>query len=149
MHYSYTVDLNIRLIIVMVFFVALAFGSKRGWISVRELVISGTALVIAAAGLLYDVTLKAAIEQYGHNTKAFQMAGVTILPFLLALGFAIWFMVRKMKSDPPVVNRPKLKSGAKPRGKTLAKPAKAANASAATEGPKPKPQRTRGGKRRF
>jgi hypothetical protein len=132
--------LNLRLITIMVFFLALAYGAKKRLINARELIWVGAVLVIAAAMMTYPLCVKTMIETIGYSRKAFLWAAAPVLTLVVALVFALRVMVQRMEDSPEqppkkhLMKAARVKTNAKPSSPTL---------------PQPKPQRARGGKRRF
>ncbi|HEY3328395.1 MAG TPA: hypothetical protein VGK19_00095 [Capsulimonadaceae bacterium] len=140
-------ELNFRLIIVMVFFVALAFSARRHWLNVKELIAGGVVLVVSAGVMLFDITIRVAQAEYGQNGKALGMALVAILPFLLALCLAIYFLAKRLKSEPAPVQKVKPTKASR-KARPAAAVAKTSSSTSDTQ-LKPKPARTQGRKRRF
>lgn len=124
----------------MVFFLALALGARKKWITVKELVATGAVLTVSSAFIIYPYCARSMVQIYGYSQKALIWAAVPTLIFTIALGAAIAIMVRRLRDAPENANP----SHKKARGKPAAKAAPTEPA-----GPPPKPLRKRGGKRRF
>lgn len=129
-HLSDKVQIDIRLIIITIFYVVLSMGARKRWLNVKELTAAGVVLAISSALMLLPFTLKAAIMAYGPGQKAMIWGAAPVVIFVAFLVGAIVVMIRWMKNNPEPV------AGATPT-------------SVQPTGPVPKPKRVRGGKRRF
>ena len=138
-------DLNLRIVISLVFFVSLAFSARKRWLTMRELIVGGAVLVLASGVSLFDISIRTAVAEFGHTNKAYGIAFISIAPFLAALSVAIYLIAKRMKSQPPGPPEPMYLK----RTRSIGKPKPSKSDAAAIDSPKPKPVRARGSKRRF
>lgn len=144
---SVTNDIYFRIILVMVFFIALAYSARKQWVTFREFVASGVVLVIFAAILVFEITIPIAVAQFGHNTTALLWGVFGALPYPVSVAVGVFLIARRLKAMPPIpTKRAGPKSGRKARRGQGAGSTSVANAPDAA---KPKPVRSKGARRRF
>jgi hypothetical protein len=145
MHNAETLDsiqktLNINIIIVIVFFIALSVSARNRWLTLRELITAGVVLTISSTMLILGPVLKIVVSAYGNAQKAILMSIGYTAALVIPLVICLVIIVRKYKSLPP------LEPAKQSVGKASSK--KSQGVSQAEE-PKPKPIRGHGKKKRF
>lgn len=120
----------------MGFFVTLALCAKKQWLSAKEVIWGGAALIAVGAMYLYPICHRVMAETIGYNQKAALWGAAPVLFISVCLIFALRVIVQSMNAAPPA----DAAKGSSGRGKA---------AGPSQSSPAPRPKRSHGGKRRF
>ena len=94
-------EVTLKLLVILSCFAVLTFAGSRKWLRPTETIIVGIAMIFWASAWLLETLLRLTVALYGDKARAILIAVAMTLPMTLSMSAGLWFLVRRMRKNPP------------------------------------------------